>query len=164
MDSALLTFLKENGSWLGPIAYAFVGGLFGAYLGPHVQWGIEKKRETREHRRCLIARWRAMVSEIAQERAKTEGDRTTVDAYHMLQRHRDFPSFQVTYDRYSRSGFRGAARWFARTRMRRWLEPFWRRRFQASPENTFVAGVGMPARVWYMIGQIGEIERWWGLH
>jgi hypothetical protein len=40
-----------------------IGGLITAVVGPHISWGIEKKRDRQKHRREIIERCRTMIGD-----------------------------------------------------------------------------------------------------
>ena len=69
------------------IAIAIIGLVVGAIIGPYVNWGIEKKKQKLVYRRDLVAKWRAMLQEVAHE--KGDNARTRL----LLESHRDFYSF-----------------------------------------------------------------------
>jgi hypothetical protein len=51
--------------WSGAIAGAIAGAVTGtltSVIAPWMNWTIEKRREERDHRRKLIANWRAMLA------------------------------------------------------------------------------------------------------
>lgn len=39
-----------------------VGGLLSAIVAPHVNWGIEKRKQRLEYRRHLVKEWRTMIT------------------------------------------------------------------------------------------------------
>jgi hypothetical protein len=69
------------------LAIAIVSVIVGAILGPYINWGIEKKRQKLSYRRDLVAKWRAMLQEVAQEKADNNTTRLRLES------HRDFYSF-----------------------------------------------------------------------
>lgn len=69
------------------LAISIVSLVVGAIIGPYIHWGIEKKKQKLAYRRDLIANWRAMLQEVAQEK----GDNTKTRL--LLESHRDFYSF-----------------------------------------------------------------------
>lgn len=161
-----------SGAWLALVLavvaplFTFLGGAATLLFGPRIQWAIEKKRELRQHRRQLIAQWRAMVSDVSKELERLEqaGTRCTLgDVFRILERHIDYASFKSTYDHYSDSGIRGVRLRFARSWVRRKF-PLWRPKLLAHPERTMMAGSYLPARLHLTIRQIAEIERWWKLN
>ena len=169
MDSTTaLNFLKENGSWLGPLATAICGGTIGTFFGPFLLWNIEKKRETRAHRRREIEEWHAMVQNVVKELARMDrmGENpNTGDALRLLETSPGYSSFSTTYDFYSRSGLRGLRlRIIQRPWLRQLIMPWWKPKPSAGPEHTFMVGTYLPARIHLTTKQIGEIERWWKLH
>lgn len=46
---------------------AVIGSLFTVVIGPHVIWGIEKRKQKLAHRRELIAKWREMAAETSKQ-------------------------------------------------------------------------------------------------
>ena len=103
-----------------------------------------------------------MVSEIANE-IHRENDQGEYAAFHRLQRHRSYSSFDATYERYTTTGMRRIKRRLKHSWLRRKLAPIWPVFYETPPERTAVVGSGIPSRLYYMIEHIGEIERWWGL-
>jgi hypothetical protein len=162
----VLTWLRDLRSYVVAPVFTFLGIVATLWLGPHIQWTIEKKRELRQHQRQLIAQWRAMISDVSRELERLEqaGTRCNLgDVFRILQLHVDYASFTSTYDHYSDSGIRGVRLRFARSRVRRKF-PLWRPKFQPHPDWTIMYGSHLPARLHLTITQIAEIERWWKLH
>lgn len=165
-----------------PIVVAVVAPVFtfiGSVAVPRIQWGIDKKRELRQHRRQLIAKWHTMVGDVSQKLSRIEetagykSGYSPSDVLCFLMRHPDCSSFQTAYDEYSCSGIRGimlkykmssCSRMLQRLRMssvgRRLLGP---PKLVPHPEMTLTSSP-LPVRLSITIGQIGEIERWWKLH
>ena len=46
-------------------ASAILGGFITGIIAPHINWGIEKRKQKLAHRRELIAKWREMIAEAA---------------------------------------------------------------------------------------------------
>jgi hypothetical protein len=70
-----------------------VGGLLSAIVAPHVNWGIEKRKQKLEYRRQLIKSWRNMITWVAfeYEHRTEEDNRTFVE---VLQNKEDFFSLR----------------------------------------------------------------------
>lgn len=167
-----------------PTVAAALIGCFGAVVGsvltvifaPRVQWGIERKKELRQHRRQLIADWRAMVGDVSRGLNEIEQYTTwnTGDALRLLERHAAYASFNSTYGQYSRSGARGLWLRFRMSGVGRMLGRLRRSNYGrillgqprsvSTPENTLMAGSHLPYRIHLVIDQIAEIEKWWSLH
>ena len=167
-----------------PVVIASIFGFLGAVIGsvltnwfrPRVEWGIEQKRELRQHRRQLIADWRAMIGDVSKglDEIEKASRWTTQDALRLLERHAAYPSFKSACAQYSHSGVRGLWLRFRTSGVGRMLTRFRRSRYgrmllgqpksQGTPEGTLMAGSHLPARIHLTIGQIAEIERWWKLH
>ena len=140
-----------------------VGQVIGRALDPAVTWHLETRRDIRKHRRDLIAAWRAMVTEVAAQLREDELCGVKQDpfaALKKLEHHLAYPSFHAVWDRYQNTGSRKIKRTTKTVLFRAGLR---KPRPQASPENTIVAGSGLSGRLHFVIKQIGELERWWGL-
>lgn len=74
LGQAALTFLV-----------ALVSGVIGSIVAPWVNWGIEKKRLTREDRKMAIQRWRAYIRTLYVPDAAR--DFRGSDVYHALLPH-----------------------------------------------------------------------------
>lgn len=46
---------------------AVIGSLLTVAIGPHVMWGIEKRKQKLAHRRELVAKWREMAAETSKQ-------------------------------------------------------------------------------------------------
>jgi hypothetical protein len=164
--AAVFEALRKLPSHVIGVVYAIFGGLLTHFFDPYIRWNIEKKRELRQHRREVIAKWRDMVSDVNKELERWEETGASYDlddVLRILERHPDYASFKSTYDHYSHSGTRGVRLRFAGSWFRRKF-PLWRPKLQARPEGTIMYGSHLPARLHLTIEQIAEIERWWKLH
>lgn len=65
----------SDGVWAALIGAA--GLLVGGFVGPHVTWGIEKKRLQLARRAELIKSWREGLLEWEERQAQAENDGTT---------------------------------------------------------------------------------------
>jgi hypothetical protein len=152
-----------------------IAGTVSTFVAPWVQWGFEKKRELRQHRRKLIADWYAMIGDVSKrldeiEKASSYTDR---DVFRLLARHANYASFQSTYAIYSRSGVRGLWLRFRVSGLGRML---WRvrlsrygRRLLGQPKlalrlGRIVSSSPLSTRIDLTIVQIAKIETWWKLH
>jgi len=72
MDATVQVALAAGGA-------ALVSAIVTSLLAPHINWGIEKKKEKFAYKRKLIADWRAMLAEAAQE--NVGGDDVKLLAY-----------------------------------------------------------------------------------
>jgi hypothetical protein len=137
--------------------------LLGRALDPAVTWHLETRRDIRKHRRELIAAWRAMVTDVAAQlrdddlHGVREGPHA---ALRKLERHPAYPSFHTAWHRYQDAGPRRVKRTVRSVLNRARLQ---KAKPQASPESIIVEGSGLPGRLHFVIDQIGELERWWGL-
>jgi len=160
-------------TYVVPIVVAVVAPVFtfiGAVVVPRIEWGIEKKRELRQHRRQLIAKWHTMVGDVSEKLSRIEetagykSGYSPDDVLRLLMRHPDYSSFQAANGEYNRSVIRVIKLMFQRVRMssagRRLLGP---PKLVLRPERT-VTSSPLPVRLSITIAQIGEIERWWELH
>ena len=77
--AAVFEALRNPPSYVIGLVSAFFGGLLTHFFDPYIQWNIEKKRELRQHRRELIAQWRAMISDVNKELARLEQSGTSYD-------------------------------------------------------------------------------------
>jgi hypothetical protein len=147
--ASLLAKLQGLPSYVVAPLFTFLGVVATLFLRPRIEWNIEKKQESRRHRRELIAKWRAMVGDVSKELSRREkaGELWhSATALEILERHADYASFSSTYQHYNHAGLRGI------------------RLLQVSPENTVMFGSALPARLHLTIKQIAQIEVWWGLH
>ena len=62
------------------IAIAIIGLVVGAIIGPYVNWGIEKKKQKLAYRRDLVAKWRAMLQEVAHEKGDNARTRLLLES------------------------------------------------------------------------------------
>lgn len=159
--------------------FTFLGVVIGSVLtilsGPRVQWGIEKRRDLRQHRRQLIADWRAMVGDVSKglDEIEKTSNWHTGDALRLLERHAAYASFKSDHAQYSHSGVRGfwlrfrssgVGRMIWRLRLSRYGRMLLGRlKLRSTPEYTLMVGSHLPARIHLTIDQIAEIERWWQL-
>jgi hypothetical protein len=164
--ASILASLRDLPSYVVAPVFTFLGGALALFFGPRIKWSIDKKRELREHRRQLIARWRDMVADVSSQLTKLEQEGKRYDTRYVLlvlERHADYASFKSTHDHYCRSGMRWVKRRFAKS----WLSrkfPALRPTFPPDPERGAMVGSSLPMRLHRTIEQIAEIERWWRLH
>src|ERR1700733_601277 len=146
--------------------FTFIGVVLTLFFGPRVQWGIEKRRELRQHRRQLVANWRTMVADVSKELDRLEQAEVSYDlgdVLRILERNAAYGSVHSTYEQYSRSGVRGLKLRFTMSSLGRKLLALRQPKFSSHPERT-AGGGHLPARLRITISRIGEIERWWKLH
>lgn len=166
ISASLLAKLQGIPSYVIAPLFTFLGVIITLFWRPRIEWNISKKQESRQHRRELIAKWRAMVADVSKELSRRE---KAGESWHsgtargILERHADYASFSSTYRRFSRSGLRGIKLWLLRTRFYRKVIAS-KPKPRASPENTVMVGSALPTRIHLTIDQIAQIEVWWGLH
>jgi hypothetical protein len=164
--ASLLAKLQGLPSYVVAPLFTFLGVVATLFLRPRIEWNIEKKQESRRHRRELIAKWRAMVGDVSKELSRREkaGELWhSATALEILERHADYASFSSTYQHYNHAGLRGIRLWLVRSRFYRKIFAS-KPKLQVSPENTVMFGSALPARLHLTIKQIAQIEVWWGLH
>jgi hypothetical protein len=127
--------------WAGVIGgvAGLATGALGSVIAPWVNWGIEKQRGDRKHKRDLIASWRAGIASIDDEGSDVDG----------------FPSGYLAQH---------TSRYF-RTPWYETLRPYLPEAFRANTErsNTGPAGGSPRSLKNFLADEVDRIEREWGL-
>ncbi len=131
-----------------PALLGLAAGIVGSLIAPLVNWRIEKTREKLAHRRELIGKWRVMVNDIIKDRDVTANPLRAPSAKEvltaatgglagLLERHPDYYSLQPHLSRKTRAHIAGS--------------------------RTFVVGSTIDTALLYILEEIGNLEKKWGL-
>ncbi len=71
-----------------------IAGVVGSLIAPWVNWGIEKRRQKLLHRRQQLSRWRQLIHDVSEYRARADDETKYSSLRELVQGHEHFYSLE----------------------------------------------------------------------